>query len=164
MSCHKMSMIPIRSWPLQSTCLPNRRDPLPRHGTSSADCKSRAATTEPGCFKGKGRGKGLNNKNGKSKGKDKTKDKRSCPRERKGEDSWNKDSSWRPWSSENRKGPLTRDKGGKGQGTPLRKKRQRSDGHRWDDLATIGFVKVQTGHWHENNLQRNAFCAETSIG
>ena len=65
-----------------------------------------------------------------SKGKGRTKDSKQSFHYLKGKDSRHKNSSCRPWSSENSKGPPQRDEGGRGLGTPLRRKH--------DDSMDIG--------------------------
>ena len=89
---------------------------------------SRSPSFEPNRSKGKGRTKDSNQSS-------------SCE----GEDSRDKNSSWRPWSSENRKGSPQSDEGGRGRGTPLRRKHD--DGHWRDDLVTMGSWRSKRTTW-----------------
>ena len=122
---------------------------------------SRSPAFEPGRFKGKGRGKRGMNNNKKSNVKGETKDNRPSLCEGKGKDSWSKSSSWRPWSSENRKGPPQRDEDDKSRGAHLRKKHDDPmdfDGTvspRWVRGGPIGPLRLMF------NLQRNLPCVET---
>ena len=65
-----------------------------------------------------------------SKSTGRTKDSKQSIREGLGKDSRHKNSSWRPWSFENREGPPQREEGGTGRGTLLRRKH--------DDSMDIG--------------------------
>ena len=136
----------MRSSPRQSTCSLNKRDLLLKNGAWFAECEFRVATTrfpvrlrlgqvgpKVSAVEMRSRTKAR-----KSERKGKTVNRPSLF-EGKGKDIWRKDSSWRPWSSENCKGPRQRDEGDRGRGTPLRKKDDDPHGHWWDEFSTTGW-------------------------
>ena len=87
-----------------------------------------------------------------SKGKGRTKDSTQSLRYLKGKDSRHKNSSCRPWSSENRKGPPQRDEGGRGLGTPLRRKHD-------DSMDIVGTISPQ---WVRGGSKRTTWWSTTS--
>ena len=82
-----------------------------------------------------------------SKGNGRTKDSKQSLRYSWGKDIRDKNSSCRPWSSENRKGPPQREEGGTGRGTLLRRKHDDSMDIGGDDLATMGSWRSKRTTW-----------------